>query len=145
MDGVCRVRLKNEIREDLRVVMRMSKEDEMLEELKRIRELLEPKPKPSPPPPKGLWNEFMDFLSKYKVMGMAVAFIIGVYLGALVQALVSDLIMPMIQLVPGMGKWDEISVGPFMVGHFVGALITFLIVALVIFVIVKVTKRWGIE
>ncbi len=114
-----------------------------MEELRRIRELLEPKP--APPPPKGLWNEFMDFLSRYKVMGMAVAFIMGVYLGALVQALVSDLVMPIIQLVPGMGKWDEISVGPFLVGHFVGALITFLIVALVIFIMVKVTKRWEIE
>ncbi|MFQ6064744.1 MAG: MscL family protein [Candidatus Bathyarchaeia archaeon] len=121
----------------------MPKEDQMLEELKRIRQLLEPKP--TPPPPKGLWNEFMGFLSKYKVLGMAVAFIMGIYLGALVQALVSDLIMPIIQLVPGMGRWDEISVGPFMVGHFIGALITFLIVALVIFVIVKITTRWGIE
>lgn len=115
----------------------------MLKELKRIRELLEPKP--APPPPKGLWNEFMEFLSKYRVMGMAVAFIMGIYLGALVQALVSDLIMPTIQLVPGMGKWDEISVGPFLVGHFVGALLTFLIVASVIFMIVKATKRWGVE
>jgi len=37
----------------------MSKGNEILEELKRIRELLEPKP--APPSPKGLWNEFMDF------------------------------------------------------------------------------------
>ena len=121
----------------------MPKEDEMLEELKRIRELLEPKP--APPPPKGLWNELMAFLSKYKIMGMAVAFIMGLYLGALVQALVSDLIMPIIQLVPGMGKWDEISIGPFLIGHFIGALITFLIVAFVIFLLVKITKKWGIE
>ena len=129
--------------EDCQTVIDVSKEDRMLEELKRIRELLEPKPAPSPK--KGLWNEFMDFLSKYKVMGMAVAFIMGLYLGALVQALVSDLVMPIIQLVPGVGKWDEISVGPFLVGHFVGVLITFLIVALVIFLLVKITKKWGIE
>ena len=32
------------------------KDDEMLEELKKIRVLLEPKP--APPPPKGLWPEF---------------------------------------------------------------------------------------
>lgn len=121
----------------------MSKEDEMLKELKRIRELLEPKP--AQPPAKGLWNEFKDFLSKYKVMGIAVAFIMGIYLGALIQALVSDLIMPIIQLIPGMGKWDEIAVGPFMVGRFIGALITFLIVAFVIFIIVKISRRWGIE
>jgi large conductance mechanosensitive channel len=142
----------------------MSKEDKMLEELKRIRELLEPKP--APPPPKGLWNEFMDFFSKYKVMGLAVAFIMGVYLGALVQALVTGLIMPIIGLaIPGLGNLAtfKIPIPPtaldsqgnpidpnyvgqlFGVGEFVAALITFLIVALVIFIIVKVTKHWGIE
>ena len=121
----------------------MSKEDKMLEELKRIRELLEPKP--APPAPKGLWNEFTDFLSKYKVMGLAVAFIMGIYLGDLVKALVDDLIMPIVTLVmPGI-EWETIVAGPFRVGHFIGALITFLIVAFVIFILVKVTKRWGIE
>ncbi|MDH5450772.1 MAG: MscL family protein [Candidatus Bathyarchaeota archaeon] len=123
----------------------MSKEEKMLEELKRIRELLEPKPAPPRPAPKGLWAEFLDFISRYKVMGLAVAFIIGIYFGELVKALVNDLIMPVIQLIPGMDKWDLISVGPFLIGHFIGALITFLIVAFVIFLLVKITKRWGIE
>jgi len=124
----------------------LSKEDEILEELRRIRKLLEPKPTPPPPPPKeGLWNEFMEFLSKYKVMGMAVAFIFGLYLGALVKALVDDLLMPVIEFaVPGV-QWELIEAGPFRVGHFVGELITFLIVAFVIFLLVKLTKRWGIE
>jgi len=115
----------------------------MLEELKRIRELLEPKP--APPPPKGLWKEFMDFVSKYKVMGLAVAFILGLHLGTLVQALVNDLIMPMIQLLMPNIKWEDIVAGPFRIGHFIGALITFLIVAFVIFIIVKITKKWGLE
>lgn len=126
----------------------MSKEDKMLEELKRIRELLEPKP--APPPPKGLWNEFMDFLSKYKVMGLAVAFIIGIYLGNLVQALVSDLVMPIIGLaIPGLGDLAtlqyEVAQQIFGVGHFLATVITFIIVAFVIFVLVKITKKWGIE
>jgi len=142
----------------------MSKEDKMLEELAKIRELLTPAP--SPPPPKGMWNEFMDFISKYKVMGLAVAFIMGVYLGALVQALVTGLVMPMIGLaIPGLGNLatfkipiphteldsQGIPVDPnyvgqlFGVGEFIAALITFIIVALVIFILVKVTKRWGIE
>ena len=136
----------------------------MLEELKRIRELLEPKP--APPPPKGLWNEFMDFFSKYKVMGLAVAFIMGLYLGALVQALVTGLVMPIIGLaIPGLGNLAtfKIPVPPteldsqgnpidpnyvgqlFGVGEFLAALITFIIVAFVIFIIVKVTTRWGIK
>ena len=117
-----------------------------MEELKKIRELLTPKPTPpAPPPPKGMWNEFMDFLSKYKVMGLAVAFILGIYLGDLVKALVDDLVMPIVTLaMPGIA-WEEIAAGPFRVGHFIGTLITFAIVAFVIFILVKVTKRWGIE
>jgi len=123
----------------------LSEEDKILEELRRIRKLLEPKSAlPQPPPPKGMWNEFMDFLSKYKVMGMAVAFILGLYLGALVKALVDDLIMPVIELaMPGV-QWELIEVGPFRIGHFVGSLITFLIVAFVIFLLVKLTRQWGI-
>jgi large conductance mechanosensitive channel len=126
-------------------------DDEILEELRRIRTLLEPKPAPpAPPPKKGLWNEFMDFLSKYRVMGLAVAFIIGVYLGGLVQALVKDLILPIIGLIiPGLGDLAtyEITFAQqvFRVGDFLAALITFIIVAFVIFLIIKITKKWGIE
>ena len=120
--------------------------DEILEELKKIRGLLEPKPTPPPtPPPQGFMNEFKDFLSKYRVMGLAVAFILGLYLGGLVNALVDDLLMPLIELsMPGV-QWETITAGPFRVGHFIGSLITFLIVALVIFILVKITKRIGIE
>jgi len=145
----------------------MSKKDEMLEELKRIRELLEPKPAPpAPPPPKGLWKEFMDFLSKYKVMGLAVAFIMGLYLGALVKSLVDNLIMPIIGLaIPGLGNLSTLKIAVpstaldsqgtpidpnytgqlFGVGPFLADLITFIIVAFVIFLMVKITKKWGIE
>jgi len=126
----------------------MSKEDKMLEELRKIRELLEPKP--APPPPKGMWNEFMDFISKYKVMGLAVAFIIGLYLGKLVEALVKDLIMPIIGLViPGLEDLatfqHKIHQQIFGIGSFLVALITFIIVAFVIFILVKITKKWGID
>ena len=128
----------------------MSKDDEMLEELQRIRMLLEPKPTPAPAAPKGLWAEFMDFISKYKVMGLAVAFIIGVYLGAVVLALVKDLIMPIIGLaVPGLGDLASYIVTfsnqNFGIGDFLVAVITFIIVAFVIFLLVKITKKWGIE
>lgn len=91
----------------------MSKDEEILRELRQIRKLLEPKPTPPSTPHEGLWAEFLDFISKYKVMGLAVAFIFGLYLGALVQALVSDLIMPIVELaMPGIA-WETIEVGPF--------------------------------
>jgi large conductance mechanosensitive channel len=126
------------------------KEDEMLEELRKIRTALEPKPAPAASAPKGMWAEFMDFISKYKVMGLAVAFIIGVYLGAVVLALVKDLIMPIIGLaMPGLGDLASYVVTysdqNFGIGDFLVAVITFIIVAAVIFLLVKVTKKWGIE
>lgn len=128
----------------------LTKEDDMLEELKKIRTLLEPKPAPAAPAPKGLWAEFMDFISKYKVMGLAVAFIIGTYLGAVVLALVKDMIMPIIGLaMPGLGDLAsytaKYSNQIFGIGDFLVAVITFIIVAFVIFIIVKITKKWGME
>jgi large conductance mechanosensitive channel len=126
-------------------------DQKMLDELKKIRELLEPKPAPpAAAPPKGLWNEFKDFLSKYKVLGLAIAFIIGLYLGLLVQALVKDLLLPLIGLaVPGLQNLATFSasVGSqvFSIGDFLVALITFIIVAFVIFLVVKISKRWGFE
>ena len=128
----------------------MVKEDEMFKELKQIRELLASKPAPPPPPPKGMWDEFKDFLENYKVMGLAVAFIMGVYLGLLIQSLVKDLLLPAIGLaLPGLSDLSSLqySTGKqiFGVGNFLVALITFIIVAFVIFILVKVTKRWGIK
>jgi len=128
----------------------MSKEDEMLKELKQIRELLAAKPAPPPSPPKGMWNEFKDFLEQYKVMGLAVAFIMGVYLGLLIQSLVKDLLLPVIGLaLPGLSDLSSyvypIGAQSFGIGNFLVALITFIIVAFVIFLLVKITKRWGIK
>jgi large conductance mechanosensitive channel protein len=129
----------------------LTKDDEMLEELKKIRTLLEPKPAPAAPSaPKGPWAEFMDFISKYKVLGLAVGFIMGLYLGNLVQALVKDFLLPAIGLaIPGMKDMATYAVTVmsqvFGIGDFLVALITFVIVAFVVFLIVKVAKKWGME
>jgi hypothetical protein len=76
---------------------KMATDAEMLEELKEIRKLLTPAPKP--PPPKGLVNEFKAFIAQYKVLGLAVAFILAIYVGQFVQALVNSFIMPLIEFV----------------------------------------------
>ena len=125
----------------------MSMDEKMLDELKKIRESLEPRPAPpAPAPPKGLWNEFKDFLSKFKVVGLAIAFILGLYLGQVIQALVKDILMPIIGLaLPGMGDLATlgVTVGSqiFGIGDFLVAVITFIIVALVVFLLVKVAKK----
>lgn len=93
----------------------------------------------------GFVNEFMGFIKKYQVIGLAVAFIIGAASTKLVTALVNDLVMPLVAvLVPG-GDWRtatlQLGTAKFMVGDFVGALIDFLIIAFVVFMIVKLIMR----
>ena len=118
-------------------------EDQMLQRLTEIKELLTPKPALPPPPPvkKTFSEEFIDFLNKYGVVGLAIAFIIGGAAGALISALVNDLLMPIIGvLIPG-GEWRTtvFLVGPikFLLGDFAGALINFIIIALVVFLLSK--------
>jgi len=127
----------------------MATDEEMLEELRKIRELLTPKP--APPPAKGIRAEFMEFIGKAGVLGLAVGFIMGTYIGTVVTALVQDIIMPIPgALMPG-GDWRKAIVSVpigngmnFGVGDFVGVIINFLIVAIVVFFIAKYAGK-GME
>jgi len=128
----------------------MSSNDEILAELRKIRELLTPAPPPEPP--KGLKAEFLAFLGKAGVLGLAVGFIMGSYVGQVVSALVQDIIMP----IPGAfvvgGDWRKAVVSVpigngmhFALGDFVGVIINFLIVAAVIFLIAKYAAKVGLK
>ena len=133
------------------VVVSSNEQQKMLEELRKIRELLEPKPAPPPPPAvkKTFSQEFMDFLNKYGVIGLAVAFIIGGAAGTLICSIVNDLLMPLINPLLQGGEWQkaEMVLGPvrLLVGHFVGALINFIIIALVVFVLMKQLSKTGLK
>lgn len=86
-------------------------------------------------------GEFKSFLMKHGVIALAVAVVIGAAVGKVVTALVNEIIMPVIGAVTPSGNWREATwtVGniKFGVGAFAGALIDFLIIAAVVFVIVK--------
>ena len=126
----------------------MSMDQEILEELRKIREAVTPKPAPEPAKPKGMWAEFMAFIGKAGVIGLAVGFIMGTYIGKVVSALVQDIIMPIPgALIPG-GDWRKavfsLPVGQgmnFAVGDFGGVIVDFLIVAVVVFFIAKYAGR----
>ncbi len=85
--------------------------------------------------------EFKEFLKEYKVIGLAIAFIMGVAATALIKSLVDNIIMPIITpFIPG-GAWKTatFSLGPIVIswGAFIGELINFLIIALVVFFTAK--------
>jgi len=124
-------------------------QEKMLEELQKIREAVEPKPAPPTPPPKGFRGEFMEFLNKYGVIGLAIAFIIGGASGRLVSSLVSDILMPIITFFIPKGAWQEAAliIGPIQlaVGSFTAALIDFIVIALVVFILMKQLSRTGLK
>lgn len=93
----------------------------------------------------GLIQEFKNFLNEYKVMGLAVAFIIGVAATALIQSLVNDMIMPVIgAMIPG-GDWQAatFAIGSIVLkwGSFLSAVINFVIIAFVVFLIAKFVMK----
>ncbi len=88
-----------------------------------------------------MMQEFMDFLKEYKVIGLAVAFIIGAAATTLIKSLVDNILMPFIGvLLPG-GDWKAatFALGPiiFKWGAFLGDAINFVIIAFVVFIIAK--------
>jgi large conductance mechanosensitive channel len=124
-------------------------QEKMLEELQKIRAAVEPKPAPPPAPPKGFREEFMAFLNKYGILGLAIAFIIGGAAGRLVTALVSDILMPVITFfVPG-GDWrnSKLVLGPItlMIGDFFGAIVDFIIIALVVYFLMRQLSKTGLK
>lgn len=129
--------------------MSVEVQERMLEELQKIREAVEPKPTPPSPQTRGLGEEFMEFLNKYGVIGLAIGFIIGGAAGSLVSALVADILMPMMTFFIPEGGWRTtvITLGPIQlgIGHFTGALIDFLMIALVVFILMKQLAKTGLK
>ncbi len=90
---------------------------------------------------KNLVDEFFNFLREYGVIGLAVAVVIGGAVNKLSKSLAEDIIMPVVEvLIPG-GAWRALVLrwGPveLAIGNFLGSLIDFLIIALIIFAFYK--------
>ena len=90
---------------------------------------------------KSMLKEFKEFLAEYKVVGLAVAFIMGVAATSLIKSFVDNIIMPLITpFIPG-GAWKmaTLVLGPIVIGWgaFLGEIINFIVVAFVVFMIAK--------
>jgi len=83
---------------------------------------------------------FRDFILRGNLVDLAVAVVIGAAFGALVTALVKDLITPLIAAIGGKPSFDNLSFtingSHFLYGAFINALITFLILAAVVYFLV---------
>ena len=91
---------------------------------------------------KGLIAEFKEFINQGNAMDMAVGVIIGGAFTAIVNSLIDDIINPVISIVTGGGEVGQglsIHIGSAVInfGSLIGAIINFLLIALVVFVMVK--------
>ncbi len=90
-------------------------------------------------------GEFKAFLLKHGVIALAVAVVIGGAVQKLVAAIVADLIMPIIGAFTPTGDWRTatVSIGPVKLGlgDFMGTVLDFIIIAFVVFLIVKILVR----
>jgi large conductance mechanosensitive channel len=90
-------------------------------------------------------KEFRDFIARGNVIDLAVGIIIGAAFTAIVTSIVEDLVNPLIGLIVGGVDFSAVSFGvgdaQFMVGNFINAVIKFLIIAWVVFLIVKAVNK----
>jgi len=87
----------------------------------------------------GLIKEFMDFVKKQNVVAVAIGLIIGFAAKTLIDALVADLIAPLYQPYLGLGADASVTIGlsVFKIGHFLDALVSFIVILFVVFIIAK--------
>lgn len=90
-------------------------------------------------------QEFKEFISKGNVVTMAVGIMIGSAFTAIVNSLVSDIVTPLIGVILGgmdfSGMVLTVGKESLMTGSFINAIISFLLTALVLFIIVKAFNR----
>ncbi|HLO81113.1 MAG TPA: large conductance mechanosensitive channel protein MscL [Chitinophagaceae bacterium] len=91
----------------------------------------------------GFIKEFKEFAVKGNVMDLAIGVIIGGAFGKIVTALVTDVITPVIALFTGdPEKFNEVKLGPIKIGLFMQSVLDFIIIAFVLFLIVKAVNRF---
>ena len=84
-------------------------------------------------------SEFKAFALKGNAVDLAVGVVIGAAFGKIVSALVDDLIMPLVGALLPCQEWREFTLTPlnFKVGHLLGAVLDFAIIAAVLFLVVQ--------
>jgi large conductance mechanosensitive channel len=102
-----------------------------------------------------MWREFREFLFKQNALALAVGVILGAAVGRVVTSIVSDLFMPVIGLAMPGGNWraarvvlsetvgsdGQPLVSAINYGAFLGTIIDFVIVAFVVFTIVRMALQ----
>lgn len=97
-----------------------------------------------------IFKEFKDFVSRGNVIDLAVAVVMGAAFTAIINSLVTDLVTPLLSIVTGGYDFSQLMLvigsddhaAKISYGSFIAAVINFLAIAVVIFVLVKAMNRF---
>lgn len=92
-----------------------------------------------------MWKEFKEFIARGNVVDLAVAFVMGAAFAAITNSLVNDIIMPIVGVLLGGIDFSSLSItigsAVIQYGRFIQAVVTFLIIAVVMFFVVKASNK----
>jgi large conductance mechanosensitive channel len=83
-------------------------------------------------------KEFVGFIKGFGVIGLAIGVVVGGAVTKLVEALVTDIISPLLTYIGGLERLEDLKLDRLLIGGFIAELINFLILMLVIWLAVKV-------
>lgn len=102
-------------------------------------------PNPQQAESRSFWSDFRQFLKQYSVIGLAIGVVMGTAVNSLVQAIVQGMITPLIGLLVPSQDFQKLIVHvrgvEFRFGDMISATLHFLIIAVLIYVVVKVLLR----
>ena len=95
------------------------------------------------------WTEFREFLKEFKVISVAIGFVMGQAVNELLKSFFKNIFMPLLNpIIPG-GAWEEATwhIGSISLewGTFVSSLLNFTILAVIIFLVVKKIMKHEIK
>ena len=94
----------------------------------------------------GFWREFKAFIARGNVMDMGVGVIIGGAFSNITNSLINDIIMPILGIFTDSLSFADLAVkigpGNITYGNFIQAVLNFLVMALVVFCMVKTLNRF---
>lgn len=98
---------------------------------------------------KAFMKEFKEFIAKGNVMDMAIGIIIGGGFTAIVNSLVNDIVMPLLSIITGGFDFSNLAIplgsgedaAQLCYGAFISAVINFLLIAIVIFCLIKALNK----
>jgi len=97
---------------------------------------------------KGMWDEFKAFALGGNMLDLALGFIIGTAFAALVDSLAADVIMQFVAAIFGQPNFSDLAFtlngSEIRYGSFLTVVINFLLLAAVLFALVKLLKRLGL-